>query len=66
MTRPSETATLPAAREEDWGVAIPIDTVDLERAVHPAAFVMLRANLEEWWAMEMSEPDTATLGRRLE
>jgi hypothetical protein len=54
-------------RAESWQLTIPLDPIDLDPKVNPSAFVQIvRANIDEWWAVKDNEPAIAGWGRRLD
>jgi hypothetical protein len=58
--------SLDSPKAQVWQVGIPIDPTDLDPAVNLSAFILIvRANLEEWWAVKTAEPRIAAWGRRL-
>jgi hypothetical protein len=52
-------------RAESWQLTIPLDPIDLDPKVNPSAFVLIvRANIDEWWAVKDNEPTVAGRGQR--
>jgi hypothetical protein len=53
--------------DELWDFNLPMDACEFDPAVNLQAFVVIvRANIEEWWALRHREPTVAALAGRLE